>query len=190
MTNVLLCGTGGQGILLASEILGGAALIAGRDVKKSEVHGMAQRGGSVVSHVRYGTRVHSPLVEEGTAHLLVSMEKLEALRWSHFLAPGGKALVCDLEIVPLTVSTGQAEYPDVWSGLEARGVDFLRVGAVEEASRIGDRRVLNTVMAGAASVFLDIPHEAWLEAIRRRLPEKAHAANLEAFARGREIAGA
>lgn len=99
-TSILICGTGGQGILLASEIISTAAMLSGMDVRKSEIHGMAQRGGSVVSQVRFGKTVHSPMIEDGAADLLVSMEKLEALRWSHFLSPAGRALVCDLEIAP------------------------------------------------------------------------------------------
>jgi indolepyruvate ferredoxin oxidoreductase beta subunit len=101
--NILICGTGGQGILLASEIISAAAMHSGLDVRKSEVHGMAQRGGSVVSQVRFGKTVFSPIIEEGTADLLISMEKLEALRWSHFLSPEGHALICNLEIEPSSV---------------------------------------------------------------------------------------
>ena len=190
VTNVLLCGTGGQGILLASEILGSAAMLSGLDVKKSEVHGMAQRGGSVVSHVRFGSRVHSPLVEEGTADLVLAMEKLEALRWAHFLAREGKALVCDLEIMPLTVNTGAAEYPDVYAALDSMGVDWKPVRALEEASALGDLRVVNTVMMGAASFFLPLEEDRWLQALKNRLPARALEVNLRAFARGRELAGA
>lgn len=188
VTNVLLCGTGGQGILLASEILSGAAMLSGMDVKKSEVHGMAQRGGSVVSHVRFGPRVHSPLVEEGTADLVLALEKLEALRWAHFLGPDGRVLVCDLEIMPLTVNAGAAEYPDVYPALDAMGVRWMSLKAMEEASAMGDLRVVNTLMVGAASAFLPLCEECWVQALKNRLPAKAFDINLKAFRRGKELA--
>ncbi len=185
--NILICGTGGQGILLASEIISAAAMLSGMDVRKSEVHGMAQRGGSVVSQVRFGRTVHSPTIEEGTADLLVSMEKLEALRWSHFLSPSGRALVCDLEIEPSSVSTGQAQYPDVLGGLSARGVSFRLIDGFGEARTLGDLRVVNTIMVGAASAGLDLPDVSWRDAMRGLIPEKALEINFKAFDRGREL---
>jgi indolepyruvate ferredoxin oxidoreductase beta subunit len=188
VTNVLLCGTGGQGILLASEILSGAAMLSGLDVRKSEVHGMAQRGGSVTSHVRFGEKVHSPLVEEGTAHLVLALEKLEALRWAHFLRKDGQALVCDLEIIPLTVNAGAGEYPDVFPALDAMGIRWKSVKAMEEASALGDLRVVNTLMVGAASVFLPLCEDCWIQALKNRLPSRAIDVNLKAFARGKELA--
>ena len=108
VTNVIICGTGGQGILLASEVLCAAARHAGNDVKKSEVHGMAQRGGSVSSHVRFGEEIFSPLVEKGCADLILAMEKMEALRWTPYLGPRGRIVACDLKITPMTVNTGSA----------------------------------------------------------------------------------
>lgn len=189
-TSVLICGTGGQGILLASEIVSAAAMLSGMDVRKSEVHGMAQRGGSVVSQVRFGKSVYSPIIEEGTAGLMIALEKLEALRWSHFLSESGTALVCDLVIEPSSVSTGQAAYPDVEAGLSARGVKYLSIDAFGEAGRLGDLRVVNTLMVGAASVHLDLPDACWADAMRGLLPEKALEVNTRAFRRGRELAGA
>jgi indolepyruvate ferredoxin oxidoreductase beta subunit len=187
--NILICGTGGQGILLASEIVSAAAMLSGLDVRKSEVHGMAQRGGSVVSQVRFGTAVYSPIVEEGTADLLVSMEKMEALRWAHFLSPSGCALVCNLEIEPSSVSTGQAQYPDAEGGLRARGISYTLLDAFEEAKILGDLRVVNTIMVGAASARLDLARQSWLDAIRDLVPEKALDVNFRAFDRGIELAG-
>jgi indolepyruvate ferredoxin oxidoreductase, beta subunit len=188
VTNVLLCGTGGQGILLASEILSGAAMLSGLDVKKSEVHGMSQRGGSVVSHVRFGPRVHSPVVEEGTAHLVLALEKLEALRWAHFLRRDGQVLVCDLEIMPLTVNAGLAEYPDVYPALDAMGIRWKSLKAMDEAAAMGDLRVVNTLLMGAASSFLPLCEDCWVKALTNRLPSKALEINLKAFRRGRELA--
>jgi len=158
-------------------------------VKKSEVHGMAQRGGSVTSHVRFGGKVWSPLIEEGCADLLLAMEKLEALRWSHFLKKTGKALICDLEILPMTVSTGQAQYPDVEKGLRERGVDFVMIPATQEAFALGDSRVINTILTGAASAYLTLGTDVWMEALRRRVPPKALEVNVRAFERGRQLAG-
>jgi len=189
-TNVLICGTGGQGILLASEIVSAAAMLSGMDVRKSEVHGMAQRGGSVVSQVRFGKSVYSPIIEEGTADLMIALEKLEALRWSHFLSDSGTALICDLVIEPSSVSTGQASYPDVEAGLSDRGVRSLSIDALGEAGRMGDLRVVNTLMVGAASVCLGLPEACWADAMRELLPEKALEINTRAFLRGRTLAGA
>lgn len=185
--NVLLCGTGGQGILFASEVISGAALLAGLDVKKSEVHGMAQRGGSVSSHVRFGRKVWSPMIEAGRADLILALEKLEAMRWAHFLRADGMLLACDLEILPLTVNTGQAEYPDVSAALKAMGVPFMLVEAVEEAAELGDPRVANTIMVGAAARWLGLPAGALEESLRTRVPVKALAVNEAALQRGMQL---
>ncbi len=185
--NVLLCGTGGQGILFASEVISGAALLAGLDVKKSEVHGMAQRGGSVSSHVRFGRKVWSPMIEAGRADLILALEKLEAMRWAHFLRADGMLLACDLEILPLTVNTGQAEYPDVSAALKAMGVPFMFVEAVEEAAELGDPRVANTIMVGAAARWLGLPAGALEESLRTRVPVKALAVNEAALQRGMQL---
>jgi indolepyruvate ferredoxin oxidoreductase beta subunit len=163
-------------------------MLSGQDVKKSEVHGMAQRGGSVVSSVRFGPKVASPLIEEGTAHLVLALEKLEALRWAHFLSKDGQILVCDLEIMPLPVNSGTAEYPDVYPALDAMGVRWKSIKAVEEASALGDLRVVNTIMTGAASAFLPLCGDCWVQALKNRLPAKALDINLRAFERGRELA--
>lgn len=186
--NVIICGTGGQGILLASEVLCSAAWRAGYDVKKSEVHGMAQRGGAVSSHVRFGKSVHSVLVEKGSADMVLAMEKMEALRWVEFLSPAGKLIVCDLRIEPMTVNTGQAEYPDVDGIIEDMGVPCLMMPVKDIAMELGNMRVVNVILLGAASKQLpEIAEEHWFEAIQERVPPKALEVNLEAFRRGKAL---
>jgi indolepyruvate ferredoxin oxidoreductase beta subunit len=184
VTNVILCGTGGQGILLASEVLCAAAGRAGNDVKKSEVHGMSQRGGSVSSHVRFGEKVFSPLVEKGCADLILAMEKMEALRWAPYLAPHGKLVACDLSINPMTVNTGLAEYPDVDAIIEREGLPVTLIPAVEIAEDLGNLRVVNLILLGAASPHLPIDAAHWIEAIEERVPARALDVNREAFRKG------
>ncbi len=186
--NVIICGTGGQGILLASEVLCSAAWRAGFDVKKSEVHGMAQRGGSVSSHVRFGDKVNSVLVEKGAADIVLAMEKMEALRWAEYLSPRGKLIACDLRIDPMTVNTGQAEYPDVNGIIEDMGVPCLMMPVLDIARELNNMRVVNVILLGAASKELpEIPEEHWLEAVKERVPLKALEVNLQAFQRGRAL---
>lgn len=186
--NVIICGTGGQGILLASEVLCSAAWRAGFDVKKSEVHGMAQRGGAVSSHVRFGKKVSSVLVEKGAADIVLAMEKMEALRWVEYLSPEGKLIVCDLRIDPMTVNTGQAEYPDVNGIIDGMGVPCLFMPVHDIAAELGNIRVVNVIMLGAASKQLpEIPEKHWFDAIEERVPPKALEVNLEAFSRGKAL---
>ena len=189
VTNVIICGTGGQGILLASEVLCAAAGYAGNDVKKSEVHGMAQRGGSVSSHVRFGKKIYSPLVEKGTADLVLAMEKMEGLRWSSYLAPHGKLIACDVKINPMTVNTGSAEYPDVEAIIKRENLPVKLIPAVEIADELGNLRVVNVVLLGAVSSHLPITDKHWEMAIKERVPQKALKVNLEAFRKGRELSG-
>ena len=182
VTNVFIAGVGGQGILLASEILSEVALSHGLDVKKSEVHGMAQRGGSVVSHVRFGAKVYSPVIAEREADLLVSFEKMEALRWIHYLAPGGTVIVNEQEIVP----SGLEEYPEgLGDEIRARVPDSLFVDALRLANEAGHARAANTVMLGAFSNYLDFSEEDWKGAIQGRVPKKTIDVNLKAFELGR-----
>jgi indolepyruvate ferredoxin oxidoreductase beta subunit len=182
VTNVFIAGVGGQGILLASEILSEVALSHGLDVKKSEVHGMAQRGGSVVSHVRFGAKVYSPVIAEREADLLVSFEKMEALRWIHYLAPGGTVIVNEQEIVP----SGLEEYPEgLGDEIRARVPDSLFVDALRLANEAGHARAANTVMLGAFSNYLNFPEEDWKGAIQGRVPKKTIDVNLKAFELGR-----
>ena len=182
--NVIICGTGGQGILLASEVLCSAAMFQGYDVKKSEVHGMAQRGGSVSSHVRFGKKVHSPLVEKGAADMILAMEKMEGLRWAPYLAPKGRMVACDLKINPMTVQTGNAEYPDVEALIKEQGIPCRTIPALEAAEELGNLKVVNIVLLGAIAPHLPIDPENWTKAIEERVPPKALEVNLKAFARG------
>ncbi len=189
-TNVLLCGVGGQGVLLASEVLAAAAMLSGRDVKKSEVHGMAQRGGAVTSHVRWGEKVHSPLIERGTADVILSFEPGEALRWSHYLRPDGVILTAKEPIYSVLVSSGAETYPeDVLQRLEERAGRLIPVDALQEVTALGNPRAVNILLLGMLSVFVDIPAGRWKEAIQARVPKKTIESNLRAFERGRELAG-
>jgi indolepyruvate ferredoxin oxidoreductase beta subunit len=185
-TNVFICGVGGQGILLASEILSQAALDQGLDVKKSEVHGMAQRGGAVVSHVRFGRKVYSPVIAQGEADLLVSFEKMEALRWLRYLRPGGRLIVNTQEIVP----SGLPEYPkDVDRLLAESAPDVVLVDGLALAREAGHIRAVNTVMLGAFSRYLDFSGDDWRKAIEARVPPKTVEINLRAFELGRQAGG-
>ena len=186
--NVFLAGVGGQGILLASEVLCEAFLLSGYDVKKSEVHGMAQRGGAVTTHLRFGKKVYSPLIEPGTADLLVAFEKMEALRFAHYLSAGGAALVNAQEILPPSVSTGKERYP---SRIEERLREFTPnlfvVDALAAALSLHEVRAVNIVMVGAASHFLPLAEEIYIEALRATLPAKIVEVNVRAFRAGRGL---
>lgn len=183
--NIIICGTGGQGILMASEVLCSAAWRSGFDVKKSEVHGMAQRGGSVSSHVRFGEKVNSVLVEKGAADVVLALEKMEALRWVEFLSPEGKLITCDLQIEPMTVNTGSAVYPDVEKIIKNLAIPNLMIPVMEIAKELGNLRVMNIILLGAASKHLpEISEKNWFSAIEERVPPKALQVNLEAFRRG------
>jgi indolepyruvate ferredoxin oxidoreductase, beta subunit len=184
--SVVLAGVGGQGILLGSEILAKAAMHAGFQVKTNEVHGMAQRGGSVIAQIRYGREVYSPLVEEGTARVLGSFERIEALRYAHYLAPDGLAVVSSQAIVPVTVSSGQAAYPaDAEDRLRAVFKRLLFLDASKIAIGLGNIRAANVVILGAISTGLELPLEAWREAIGSSVAEKYRDLNLRAFEAGR-----
>jgi len=190
--NVLVSGVGGQGVLLFANILSDLALAAGFDVKKSEVHGMAQRGGSVTSHIRYGPRVFSPLIEEGTADILVSFEMLEALRYVHFLSPSGRVIYDPHRIDPLPVALGAVARPadaDLKKRICARAPEGSAVPAFAEAVKLGNSRVQNTVMLGAVSNFLEFPADAYCEVIRDRVKASAVELNLAAFNSGRQMTG-
>jgi indolepyruvate ferredoxin oxidoreductase beta subunit len=186
--NIFLAGVGGQGILLASEVLGEAFLRSGYDVKKSEVHGMAQRGGAVTTHLRFGPRVYSPLIEPGTADLLIAFEKLEALRFIHYLGPDGVAVVNAQEIPPAPVSSGQERYPE---GIEERLREVSPrvhvVDALAAALALREVRAVNMVMTGAASHFLALPETAYEDALKARLPARVIDVNVQAFHVGRSL---
>ena len=187
--NVSLVGVGGQGILLTSDILAKTAALAGLDVKKSEIHGMAQRGGSVISQVRFGEKVYSPIIPDGTSDLLVSFERLEALRWRHLLAPEGKVLINDMNMTPVTVSSGQqAEVTDLDERLRAEYPSALYVDALAVAKEVGNTRTMNMVLAGALSVLTPFSAELWHQAMQERIPAKLVDMNLKAFEAGRACA--
>ncbi|HOW67521.1 MAG TPA: indolepyruvate oxidoreductase subunit beta [Candidatus Paceibacterota bacterium] len=184
-TNVVLAGVGGQGILLASEIMARAAMAAGFDVKTNEVHGMAQRGGSVIAQIRYATKVNSPLVALGTAQVLGSLEKIESLRYAEYLAPGGLAVVSTQIVVPLTVSSGQAQYPeDAEDRIRRTFPRLIYVDAVKLAGELGNIKASNLVVMGALSTGLDLPLTAWQEAIRAAVKPRFVDLNLKAFTAG------
>ena len=186
--NVIICGTGGQGILMASEVLCSAAWRSGFDVKKSEVHGMAQRGGSVSSHVRFGDKVNSVLVEKGAADVVLAMEKMEGLLWANYLSGTGKLITCDVKIEPMTVNTGSAVYPNVEEIIEEMKIPNLMLPVMEIAKELGNLRVVNIILLGAASKHLpEISEQSWFEAIEERVPPKALEVNIEAFKRGKAL---
>ena len=192
--NVSLVGVGGQGIILTADILAKTAAIAGMDVKKSEIHGMAQRGGSVTSQVRFGTSVASPIIQEGTADILVSFDKVEALRNAGILAKGGTALVNDLYLVPVTVSSGQQKTPDDLDGKVKKtfGKSLILVDAMKVATEeVGNARTMNMVLAGALSALCPFKEELWIQAMTEMLSgpkAKLLDVNKKAFALGRAAA--
>jgi indolepyruvate ferredoxin oxidoreductase beta subunit len=191
--DILVTGVGGQGVVLASDIIGETALAAGFDVKKTDTLGMAQRGGSVVSHVRLAEKVWSPLIKEGEVDLLLAFEKLEAARWSHYLKPGAIAIINSYEQPPLSVSLGQAKYPkdnEIAAALKRRTDRIYFIDGNKLAKELGNLRTLNILMLGCFSVFASFGIDVWQESISRRLPEKLREINLQAFAEGRkEIEG-
>ena len=188
VTNILLVGVGGQGILLASEILSEAFMLAGFDVKKSEIHGMSQRGGSVVSHVRYGKEVFSPIVPEGEGDILFGFEILETYRSLPLIKKGGTVVANDLRIPPPSVLLGQETYPDdLPEKIGTLFPDFLLVDGQQLAGEAGNVRAANTVLLGAVSKRLDIPEECWRQALEKMVPKKALEVNIKAFEMGREL---
>jgi indolepyruvate ferredoxin oxidoreductase, beta subunit len=187
VTNVLLAGVGGQGVLLGSEVLAEVAALAGFDVKKSEVHGMAQRGGSVVSHLRFGVEVFSPLISRGAADYLVSFERLETLRYLEFLHAGSVVLVNNQKIVPLPVGVGKAVYPvDIEERLSATGVRFRLVEGHDIALAAGNAKAVNAVILGALASIMSFEPALWQEALRRQIPARLLDLNLHAFELGRQ----
>lgn len=185
--NIMIVGVGGQGTLLTSRILGGLALDAGYDVKLSEVHGMAQRGGSVVTFVRYGDKVAEPIVEEGQADVLIAFERLEALRYSHFLKKDGALILNDWRIDPMPVVIGAAEYPaDIVEKLK-ESHKLYTVNATEEAKKLGNPRVFNMIVLGMASQHMDFSKDEWYRVIEHTVPPKTIEINKKAFDTGAEL---
>lgn len=185
--SILLAGVGGQGILRASDIICMALMEAGFDTKKSEVHGMAQRGGCVTSHVRYGARVYSPLARKGGVDILLSFEKVETLRYLDFLRPDGIIIMNQEEIYPPAVNLGMMEYPvDMIDNLSNNFKNFIELNANELALKAGNLRAANTVMLGVVSKYIQIEDSIWESVLRKSFPAKLVDLNIKAFRLGKE----
>lgn len=182
--NIMIVGVGGQGTLLTSRILGGITTAAGYDVKLSEVHGMAQRGGSVVTFVRYGEKVAEPIVEEGQADVLIAFERLEALRYAHFLKKGGVIIVNNQRIDPITVVTGAAKYPENILDTLSKQHKVVTVDAMAEAKKLGNSKIFNTIIIGVAAKHMNFAKEDWLKVIENTVPSKTVEMNKLAFETG------
>lgn len=183
--NVMIVGVGGQGTLLASRILGNVVVEEGYDVKMSEVHGMAQRGGSVVTYVKYGDAVYSPIISEGEADIILSFEELEAYRYLPYLKKGGTLIVNAQEIDPMPVITGVAQYPEqIVKKLKDKADGVIAVDALALANEAGNSKAVNVVLLGVLAKSSDIREEKWLAAIEKTVPAKFLDVNLKAFALG------
>jgi indolepyruvate ferredoxin oxidoreductase, beta subunit len=187
-TSILLVGVGGQGTILAAKVLSQVALEQGLEVKMSEVHGMSQRGGSVVTFVKFGEQVFSPIVEPGEADFIVAFEKLEALRWAHYLKPTGVLITNDQEISPMPVITGAVSYPEgIIEQLQARGQQVIGIKALELAKNCGNSKATNLVLMGVLAKQTEIDQEIWLKAVDRKVPAKFLDLNRKAFLAGYQI---
>ncbi|MBI2918525.1 MAG: indolepyruvate oxidoreductase subunit beta [Chloroflexi bacterium] len=186
-TDFIIAGVGGQGVILASDLLGDLAIATGRDVKKADVIGMAQRGGEVVSHVRWGDKVYSPLVQKGGAEYLLGLEKLESARWAPYLAPSGLAIVNNQSILPITVSSGGASYPPdeaLVGTLRARTERVFVIEGQELARDCGAAAATNMVLMGYLARFLHLEQALWLDAIAQRVPKRFLEPDQRAFLAG------
>ncbi len=185
--DIMIVGVGGQGSLLASKLLGHILLTEGYDVKVSEVHGMSQRGGSVVTYVRFGEKVYSPIIDKGGADFIVSFEKLEAARYAEYLKPGGHIVVNTQEIDPMPVVTGAVTYPEnLIEKLSALGINVDAIDCLSLALEAGSAKAVNIVLMGRLSKYFDIPVEKWQKAITECVPKKFEELNQKAFMLGRE----
>ena len=184
--SILLAGVGGQGILRASDILCLVFMASGLDVKKSEVHGMAQRGGCVTSHVRYGQKVYSPIAKKGDVDILVSFEKLEALRYLDYLKPQATIIINEEEIYPPSVNFGDAKYPEnIYDRVSLHFKTVKMINALDLARKAGNIRAVNTVLLGVLSTFLDLKSDLWEKVLQEAFPSKSLEANLKAFNLGK-----
>ena len=184
--NVMIVGVGGQGSLLASKLLGRLLLSKGYDIKVSEVHGMSQRGGSVVTYVRFGDKVYSPVIDKGQADYIVSFELLEAARWTEYLKPGGKIITNIQQINPMPVIIGAAQYPqDLVGKMKTAGLDVDAFDALTLAEQAGSAKAVNIVLMGHLSRNFDFTEEEWLAAIEKSVPAKFLELNKTAFTLGR-----
>ncbi len=185
--NIMIVGVGGQGTLLASRILGNVAIGEGYDVKVSEVHGMSQRGGSVVTYVKYGEKVYSPIIDRGEADIILAFELLEAYRALPYLKKGGKIIVNSQSIDPMPVITGAVKYPENISEKLSQMVETNVVDALAAANEAGNIKAVNVVLIGVLAKSTDIPYEKWVDAIKTTVPEKFLDVNLRAFELGYNI---
>jgi len=184
--NVMIVGVGGQGSLLASKLLGRLLLSRGYDIKVSEVHGMSQRGGSVVTYVRFGDKVYSPVIDKGEADFIVSFELLEAARWTEFLKPGGRIITNTQKINPMPVIIGAAEYPEaLQEKMVAAGLQVDALDALSLAEEAGSSKAVNLVLMGKLSRYFDFTQEEWMAAIEASVPPKFLELNKKAFMLGR-----
>ena len=184
--NIMIVGVGGQGSLLASKLLGRLLLTRGYDIKVSEVHGMSQRGGSVVTYVRFGDKVYSPIIDRGEADFIVSFELLEAARWTEYLKPGGRIVTNTQQINPMPVITGAAEYPrNLVEKMQAAGLDVDAFDALKLAEEAGSAKAVNIVLMGHLSNYFDFPLDDWMQAIRQSVPARFQELNQKAFTLGR-----
>lgn len=180
--SIMIVGVGGQGTLLASRLLGNALIECGYDVKVSEVHGMSQRGGSVVTYVRYGDKVYSPIIEKGEADVILAFEQLEAARWLAYLKQGGKVLVNTQQIDPMPVITGAMQYPQgLVEKIKEKGINITSIDALSLAEQAGSSKAVNVVLIGILAKHMDIDKNIWLETIKTTVPAKFIDMNLKAF---------
>lgn len=187
--SIILAGVGGQGTILVSKILTSGLILAGHDVKMSEIHGMAQRGGSVSTQVRYGNKVHSPIIGQGEADILIAFEKMEALRYCQYLKPDGVILVNDYKIVPMTVAAGLAEYPEGIIPELKKYYKTIAINAGQAAMDLGNAKCMNVVLFGAMVELLKMDNIDWKTILRETLPAKLVDLNLNAFEKGKQLAG-
>ena len=184
--NVMIVGVGGQGTLLASKLLGRLLLKKGYDVKVSEVHGMSQRGGSVVTYVRYGEKVYSPVIEKGEADIIISFEQLESARWLPYLKKGGTIVTNTQEINPMPVIIGAAEYPqNLAEKIAEKGINIEAFDALSLAEEAGTSKAVNLVLLGRISKYFDFTDEEWMDAIEKSVPAKFLELNKKAFSLGK-----
>ncbi len=183
--NILIVGVGGQGTLLTSRIIANVLVQLGHDVKVSEVHGMAQRGGSVVTQVRFGEKVHSPIIKKGEADVLLAFEKLEAARWLDYLKADGKVIINDERVDPLPVMSGNLKYPlEIHERIKSLVADTTIINATEIGVQCGNPRAANVVLVGILTAILDLPRELVKDAIEKMVPAKALTVNIDAFNEG------
>jgi len=187
--NILFSGVGGQGILLASEVTAYSLLAAGMDVRKSEVHGMAQRGGSVTAHLRYGTKVYSPLISPGEADIVVAFEMMEAVRYLPYMHTDSRVIVNTHKIYPPAIATGKMAYPEnVLDELTSRDIHVRELNAFDIASGVGEVRAVNIVMVGVLSTYLPVDEQVYVGVMNERIPERFRDVNIRAFQEGRKAA--